>query len=253
MNQEIMFVIYGGFVLFLILSVAMVFFVIAYKRTQNAYITEKNLLQQEFENELLGSQLEISEQTMKQIAQEIHDNIGQRITLAIQLNAKGNSSGEMQNVLTEALEDLRQLSQSLHSTKILDMGLDLALERECELIAKASGKTCEYEPPQEFGEISEQEEIILFRCAQELLNNALKHSNARELRVKLSTNKQRIELEVADNGAGFDSSKFSQGLGMTSLSNRVALLNGELKITSAPNEGAHIRISIVRDLEKNED
>ncbi|MGB0425031.1 MAG: sensor histidine kinase [Flavobacteriales bacterium] len=247
-----MFVIYGGFVLFLILSVAMVFFVIAYKRTQNAYIIEKNLLQKEFQNELLASQLEISEQTMKQIAQEIHDNIGQRITLAIQLNAKDQSADELQLVLSEALEDLRQLSQSLHSTKILDMGLDLALERECELIAKASGKKCEYEPPTDFAAISEQEEIILFRCAQELLNNALKHSKADVYKVRLTTNEKKIELEVADNGIGFDSSEFSQGLGMTSLSNRVALLNGELNIISSPNEGAQFRISINREIESHE-
>jgi signal transduction histidine kinase len=244
MSEEVVFVVYGGIVLFLILSVAIVFFVIAYKKSQRAHITEKQLLQQAFQTELLSSQLEISEQTMKQIAQEIHDNIGQRMTLAIQLNQQGGASTELQPILQEVLNDLRNLSHSLHTTKIADMGLDLALERECELMAKATQLTCNYQPPKSRILLTEQNEIILFRCAQEILNNVIKHARAKKIAVRLETSGQFLNLQVKDDGNGFDYLNIEKGLGLTSLKNRVEMINGTLDIQSTRNTGTMVSISV---------
>ncbi len=244
MNKELIFVIYGGIVLFLILSLAIVFFVVAYRRSQRAHITEKKLLKSEFQTELLESQLEISEQTMKQIAQEIHDNIGQRMTLAIQMNQQEKHSDELQPILKEVLNDLRDLSQSLHGHKIHDMGLDLALERECTLISKAMGVPCEYQAPIERITISEQTEIILFRCAQEILNNAMKHSETNRIEVQLNATPQKLSLMVTDYGKGFDVRTGNGGLGFTSLRNRVGMINGEIDIRSSIGKGTSISISL---------
>ncbi|NQX91301.1 MAG: sensor histidine kinase [Flavobacteriales bacterium] len=244
MNNELIYVIYGGIVLFSILSVSIVFFVIAYQRTQRAHISEKQLLQKEFQAEILETQLEISEQTMGQIAQEIHDNIGQRMTLAIQMNQQGGNTEELQPILKEVLNDLRDLSKSLSGSKINDMGLDLALEKECELIAKATKIPCSYSPPVEDLSLNQQSEIILFRCVQEILNNAIKHSKASQLNVNMKTVDGLVQLDVSDNGKGFDTNQQSEGLGLLSLQNRVQIIDGELKISSVEGSGTHVQINV---------
>ncbi|MFT5183418.1 MAG: two-component system NarL family sensor kinase [Flavobacteriales bacterium] len=248
MNKELIFVIYGGIVLFLILSLAIIFFVVAYRRSQRAHITEKKLLKSEFQTELLETQLEISEQTMKQIAQEIHDNIGQRMTLAIQMNQQEKHSDELQPILKEVLNDLRDLSQSLHGHKIHDMGLDLALERECALISKAMGIPCEYQPPVERIIISDHVEIILFRCAQEILNNAMKHANTKRIKVQLNASTDLLSLTIKDFGKGFDASQGNGGLGFTSLRNRVGMILGEIDIQSSIGKGTSISISLAQNV-----
>ncbi|MEO0405003.1 MAG: sensor histidine kinase [Bacteroidota bacterium] len=244
MNNELIYVIYGGIVLFLILSVSIVFFVIAYQRTQRAHISEKQLLQKEFQAEILETQLEISEQTMGQIAQEIHDNIGQRMTLAIQMNQQGGNSEGLQPILKEVLNDLRDLSKSLSGSKINDMGLDLALEKECKLISKATKIPCSYSPPIEDISLNQQSEIILFRCVQEILNNAIKHAQATQLNVSMKTLENQVHLDLSDNGVGFDTQQKARGLGLLNLKNRVSIISGNINISSVPNAGTHIQINV---------
>lgn len=244
MSKELVFVVYGGIVIFLILTVAIVFFVVAYRKSQRVHLSEKQLLKKEFETELLGSKLEIIEQTMKQIGQEIHDNIGQRMTLAIQLNQQGGESSELQPILQEVLNDLRNLSHSLHTTKINEMGLDLALERECELMAKATQMICVYTPPKNRVALAEQSEIILFRCAQEMLNNVIKHAQADRVEVTLETSPEQIQLIVKDNGQGFTNQDQQKGIGLSSLKNRVEMIHGLLEIQSYLTVGTIISITL---------
>ncbi len=247
MTPEARIVIYGGALLFLMLAVALVMFVLLYRKTQKSYLKDRVLLQKEFQSELLSSQLETAQITMNQIAQEIHDNIGQRMTLAIQMNQQGLGGEEMKLLLQEMLSDLRDLSRSLHSPRVKDMGLDLALEKECQLIEKATGKSCIYSPPTEHFALSEQEEIILYRCAQEMLSNVMKHAQTDKILVSLSLQNQSLTLTIEDFGVGFDPSLEFSGLGMKSLKNRVDMMGGELNIQSTLGKGTRVEIVLPQE------
>ncbi len=123
------------------------------------------------------------------------------------------------------------------------MGLDLALERECELLAKATNISCVYHPPTDRIAVSEQNEIILFRCAQEMLNNVIKHSGADRVEVTLGIEGNQLQLLVQDNGQGFDPRTHQEGLGLISLRNRVEMIDGVFAIQSSSDVGTIVSIT----------
>lgn len=245
LNGEIGIVLYGGLFLFLILSISLIMFVYAYRKKQLVHEAEKTLLQKEFDMEIVKSHLEISEQTLKNVSREIHDNLGQRLTLVFHGLKENDETTEMKGVLKEVISELRDLSRSLHGNYITDMGLDLALERECQLVQSASKIDCLYIPPDNAMKLSPEQEIMLFRCAQEMLNNAVKYSGATQIQVALAVldPENQTQLTVADNGCGFDTDNVVEGIGLKSLRERVALLKGNIAVTSS-NQGTYFQIKL---------
>lgn len=237
--------IYGSFALFAVLSSSLVFFVMAFKRKKQAFKAERELLEERFRSSLAESKLEISEQTLKEVAREIHDNLGQRLTLAIQaLTKEEASSDEIREMLLEVMNDMRNLSRSMHGSYIHEKGLDLALERECRLFEKAIGQKCTYTPPEGIIDLSEQEEIILFRCIQELLNNASKYSEATEIDVIVKNYTDKLIITIADNGNGFDPDKIEEGIGLRSIRERCEMLKATFHVSSSLKNGSTFTIKL---------
>jgi signal transduction histidine kinase len=129
MDTRIIIVISGA--LFSIVVISFLFrFILLYQKRTNAFISERKVLEARYQQELLKAQLEMQEQTLKHISQEIHDNIGQTLSLAkLNLNritddvASGNVQQSTQ-LLTKAIADLRSLSRSLHADTVLSGGPD---------------------------------------------------------------------------------------------------------------------------------
>ena len=149
---------------------------------------------------------------MKNISQEIHDNIGQVLTL-VKLNIKSMSflkSPELQEridssaiLLGQAIQDLRNLSKSLHTDFIKEMGLLKSIEYEFELLKKAGGYKTDLIQEGKPYSLSHQNELILFRVFQEVVNNIIKHSRASLIMVKVCY-ADLFEMEIRDDGQGFD-------------------------------------------------
>jgi len=125
-------VLYGGTIAFLVLAGFVIFFLIMYMRRKTKNILEKQQMQSQFSQTLLQTQLEIQEQTLKNISQEIHDNIGQALSLAkLNLNTMPpiNDEALQQKILnskelvSKAITDLRDLSRSLDTDYVQEMGL----------------------------------------------------------------------------------------------------------------------------------
>ncbi|MEY3398045.1 MAG: hypothetical protein RL220_639 [Bacteroidota bacterium] len=229
--------------LLLVVAVSIFGFFALYRRKQQLFARDKENLSREFQNMLLRSQIEISEQTMQNISQEIHDNIGQRLTLAaMQLNnpeqARIKSSRELIN---EALRDLRSISKNLSGKSILENGLELAIEREVSLI-NSGGISCEFTCHGDSGPLSEQEEVVLFRCVQEALHNALRHSGATRIIVNMIQNSQDLSVSVSDNGRGFPPEKIHSGQGLSNMGDRMKILGGVLDISNDNGTTVNLRI-----------
>jgi len=131
-------------ILLLIVAAGIIVFVLIYQKKQLQYLSERKQLKADYEKEILESRLEIQEQTMKSISQEVHDNIGQVLSVA-KLNltmVNVDESGEMiqekinnvSELLRQAIQDLRDLSKSLHSDVIAEKGLLKAIENELLMI-----------------------------------------------------------------------------------------------------------------------
>lgn len=246
-----------GTVLFVLMVGFFFAFVIMYRRRQVEFQNERIRMERVFSEELLRTQLELSEQVMRNISEEIHDNIGQTLIVAkLGLNTMtdGEHSEQVENVknlITRSLKDLRRLSKTLSGDFIIGEGIQNAISREVEILNTTGNLTCEFsgEIPSDW--FHPNSEIILFRCVQEALSNALKHAEAKRISLTVSVKENMLTLNIDDDGIGFDQNKkLNKGLGMTSMEKRVGLLGGEFKITSLPAKGTSVSIRVPKMEEK---
>ena len=216
-------------------------------------------MKERLEKEALLSQLEIQENTFKSIAQELHDNIGQmlsvvKITLSALPIEKKHKAYDMvmntQQVLHKAVSDLSNLTKSLHTERIADVGLLESIEFELLAIENSGIIKVDFSAEGYEYPFDEQKSIFLFRIFQESLNNTLKHARATKLMVKLTYEDDLFQMEIKDNGSGFNVSEKRQstsrvrGVGLRSLYNRSSIIGAEIKIESKPGIGTSVLIKL---------
>ena len=228
-------------------------FVLIYRRRQLEFENERLIMEQEFSEELLRTQLELSEQVMRNISEEIHDNIGQTLTVAkLSINAMSDSNYQalaenVKDLITRSLQDLRNLSKTLNGDYILREGVANAIAREVDVINSSGEVNCSFDGEIPPNWISPNSEIILFRCVQEALSNALKHAQATKIKVVFAKVKDMLTLEIQDNGVGFDTKEHNaQGVGMSSMAKRIGMLGGEFTIQSQIGNGTKVSIKLPR-------
>lgn len=242
----------------LIVGVGIVILVLIYQKRQLQYLREKEQLKVAFEKEILESRLEIQEQTFKNISQEIHDNIGQILSL-VKLNINtmdGNDPNDLKEKIKDsrelvgkAIQDLRDLSRSMNTDFITETGLLKAITYELELLKKASSYTTELHIEGNPVRLLAQQELILFRIFQEVLNNILKHARASAVVLHIYFNPHTFVLHIADNGQGFGSASYlqpntsSNGLGIRNMQNRARLIGADFTLESIIGKGTTIKIT----------
>ena len=241
-DKELEFFVYIALGLFLLLICFIVFFITYYYKKQLANVREKQTMAANFQKELLQSQLEIQEQTLRTISEEIHDNIGQTLSLAkLQLNTVNveDRATALQKVagskelVSKAIQDLRQLSKNIHTESVLSTGLLKAIAGQLEVIDKAGVCKTSMSVSGITPKIGPQKELILYRIVQETLNNSLKHAAATEIDVSLEGKEDRLSVSIRDNGKGFmPSDAGTNGSGLRNICNRAKLIGGEVNIVS---------------------
>jgi signal transduction histidine kinase len=255
LSQEIGLIVGTSFFLLLV-AVGIIALVLIYRRKQVEYIHEQARLKTAFEKELLEAQLEMQEQTMKHIAQEIHDNIGGTLSLVkLNLNtirheqpgATKEKIANSKELLTKAISDLRSLSKTLHTETVLSVGIAKAIEMELKQIEKAAVFQTALTITGTSIAIDPQKELILFRTVQEALNNAIKHSEATLIEIKMIyQNKTGLQLIIQDNGKGFNREAVERdpekGSGLRNMQNRMKLIGGSLFIDGK--KGTKIKITL---------
>ncbi|HEV8274069.1 MAG TPA: ATP-binding protein [Chitinophagaceae bacterium] len=231
---------------------------IAYSNSRKKkFIEEKQIMQSEFQNELLQTQLEIQEQTLKNISQEIHDNIGQALSLAkLNLNTMPAIDDETlqqkilnsKELVSKAITDLRDLSRSLDTDYVQEMGLQRAIEYEVEMIRKTGTVETSMIVEGSLFRLEKQKELILFRIVQETFNNILKHAGAKNINVNINYSTTGFTLRIKDDGKGVnlqpltDRENNNFGLGIRNMHNRAKLIGAEFKMNSIIGEGTEVKI-----------
>lgn len=211
-----------------------------------------------FSDIITQTQLEIQEETVQNISQEIHDNIGLSLTLAkLHLNSltfqnEGPDHPLIEysiTLISKAISDLSDMSKNLNASAILDNGLLNSIETKLEKL-ESLGK---YDVVLKIGGtpvfIQSQKELILYRIFQEALNNVIKHSKANRIKVCLTYDAASVCLSIEDNGIGISKAKLENTTtkkSMTGLSNikqRAKMLRGDCTIFSS-SSGTSINVSI---------
>ena len=142
----------------------------------------------------------------------------------------------MKKIVDETISEIRLMSNALMPASIDDFGIGVTLTNYIENIKKSTTIHIEYEDltKQEDSNISNQQGINLFRISQELINNALKHSSAKNIRITLSEFDDFISLFYFDDGTGFDLNTVKLGSGIINIKERVEICNGKISINALP-------------------
>ncbi len=248
LRQEKLLIVYFIAVL-LFFAIFSIVFVIAFQRRKNKFLKERYEAQQRYQRELADSQIEIQEQTLKNIAWELHDNVGQLLSVAnIQLNILMNSAPlafheqikETKGVVQETVQEIRSLSKVLNNDVILKNGLLESLQVELERFKRLGYLNVSLEISGDPVPINSASEIIIFRILQEFLSNVIKHARASNLFVYLEYNDKTLDISATDDGIGFDVSQKTNSSGMETMRGRAELLNAEYSIISEIGKGTQL-------------
>ena len=212
---------------------------------------------EKFGRVLLNTQLEIQEQTFQNISQEIHDNIGQTLSF-IKLNINMVSAeisepdkeklDESKRLLTKVIQDLRDLSKTLNTDLIKEIGLIKAIEQQLEILQKSGVYKTHLLVTGEAFEIPLRFKLVVFRVVQEALNNIVKHSDASSINILVNYQPKKFKIIVNDNGKGFDAKGLepNRGIGFRNMVNRMKLIKGSVKVDSVEGKGTSIIIELLK-------
>jgi PAS domain S-box-containing protein len=198
--------------------------------------------------------IEAQEEERKWIARELHDDIGQRIALvAVELDRCGQQVTnaptivrdhirQASQLVSDVSDDIQAISHRLHSSKLEYLGLATAAKTFCRDLSEQRHVRIEFKHSDIPAALPKEISLCLFRVLQEALQNAVKHSGAADVSVKVQGTLDGIHLTVSDSGVGFNwrHAVNGRGLGLISMRERLRLVNGELSIQSEPGRGTTI-------------
>ncbi|MCY7292011.1 MAG: sensor histidine kinase [Ferruginibacter sp.] len=253
---DIILIIIGISSFFLVITFFFILFFHTHLKNYKKYFQEKQTLKIQFDKDLLQTQIEIQEQTLKTISQEIHDNVGQILSLAklnlgtfdeMESDYNQTKIDDTKILVGKAINDLRELSRSLSGDKMADLGLTDAVENELKIISNTGQFETSLTISGDPFKLSPQNEMVIFRIVQESLNNVLKHSKADNIRVNINYEVEYFKLSVSDDGAGFDADLLEAkktGIGLNNMKSRATLIGARFSINSKPWEGTTVLVEL---------
>ena len=220
-------------------------------------ITERKLAEEALSG-MTRKLIEAQEQERARIGRELHDDVTQRLAmLALELDEIHDTTSDVKPLvrearkrMTEISNDVQALSHDLHSSKLEYLGVAAGIKSWCKEFGERHGMQIDFKSnvssvlPLEVG-------VPLFRVVQEALHNVIKHSGVRQAEVQLRVDSGEIHLIVSDLGKGYDvdAALAGKGLGLTSMRERVRLVNGTIVIESKPVGGTTVHVHVPFGLE----
>jgi signal transduction histidine kinase len=258
-NEDMKLYIAVGTAVLLVMAIFIIVFVAYYQQKQ---IRQQLILkewQEKYRKGLLAATLQAQEHERRRIAQDLHDEIGTMLSVTkLSLNQLGrtvehNDPGstvlvqKTRSLLDETIANVRRISRDLVPTTLERFGLVSALE---ELAEKASNGEVHVELScsDKMPTLLPQLDLTLFRIAQELINNAIKHANAENIIIDLHCQPTGILLSVIDDGRGFDLDEIlkdkKRGLGLRNIESRLNVIDGHVTFDVEEGRGSRIHIQV---------
>ncbi|HEX3745215.1 MAG TPA: sensor histidine kinase [Bryobacteraceae bacterium] len=238
----------------LLLVVASMAYILRLERQTRSRYDE--LAQSRYELERLSSRLvDAQEEERRSISRELHDEVGQSLgallvdlgRLSTNLPADTSEIHEridhMKSLTERTVGTVRDIALLLRPSMLDDLGLVAALEWQGREVSRRSEMEVAVESANVSDELPDEYKICVYRLVQEALNNAVRHSRARNAKVRVAGSASAIEIEVRDDGRGFDP-KRARGLGILGMEERVKRLGGSLAVDSAPGQGTVVKAEL---------
>lgn len=219
---------------------------------------EKRLKEQQYRSALI---LEGQEEERRRISRDLHDGIGQYLT-ALKYSLDGINGVKTyqeekrlevsKKLIGDVIKEVRRISFHLTPVALSDYGLTSVLNKFSEEMTKISKIPVQFENPTGFiSRLEPKVENNIYRIVQEAVNNAIKYSEATEIRITLSHNSRYLHLEISDNGKGFDYQKLkddghfkASGHGIFNIKERVNFINGQFSMETSSGQGTTIHIEL---------
>lgn len=245
-ESQFLLILFGGIFFAFLMSVFVVAMVVLHRHRQVQNKQKIIQIQSEHEKTLLNVENEIQQETLTQIGRELHDNIGQLLSLAkLSLNSsKPEKQTEGREYLNQIIKEVRALSKTLNLDWVESLSLDDFIRQQLEKIQSTGFCQTALESDGSFLELSKDQKLVLIRVIQECLNNAIKHAQPDLIDIRIAKKNHSRRLEIRDDGLGFDTSQASQGSGMSNLKKRMETIGGKFYLTSEVGTGTHITLEL---------
>ena len=251
-SNEIIYSIITFSLFVLMLAVALVLLFLNYLKNKRRLLAEKENLRASFAHTLLQSQLEIQEHAFDQISQEIHDNIGQALSLVrLHINtlgpvANGDKLHQADQLLGKAIQDLRNLGHLLNTSYIKNVGFIEAVRQLVSSLQRTGQFDISFTTTLSFADVDDEKAILLFRMIQETIHNIIRHAKATHIRLTIRGQQALEQICIEDNGQGFDLERALQnknGIGITNMMQRAQFAGVQLAIHSRAQQGTTVTIT----------
>jgi two-component system NarL family sensor kinase len=237
-------------VLILIFAVVVIVAIVKYKGKQGELSEQENVLR----SELAKTSLEAKDEIIKNMAQRIHGDIQQTLSLAkLNLSKVLMNKEEIdierivqtKDLIVKTISEVKDLSKEMDPKYISGHTLEENITRQLNRVRDSANLETNFATSEVEVNTSDEVQIFVYRILQEAINNILSHSEATRINVSLQNLTGRFKLSIADNGKGFNTSdNFEKGIGLINMRNRTALINGVFTLKSKENEGTIITLII---------
>ncbi|QHW00465.1 sensor histidine kinase [Spirosoma endbachense] len=253
------FVIAVGTAVLLMMAVFIIIFVAYYQQKQAKQQLALKELQEQHRRELMTATFRGQEEERRRLAEDLHDGIGTMLSVTkMSLNQLERQLDEdnirinlhvqkTRSMIDETMTNVRRISRDLVPTTLERFGLLPALEELADR-ANDSELQVQLDCPENMGQLSPSIDLMLYRIAQELVNNAIRHARARHITIQLQCITDAVRLSVMDDGVGFDFDAVTEskqgGLGLRNIESRLSVVDGHVTFDVAPGRGSHIHVQI---------
>jgi len=252
-KREVIYFILTFFLIFFAFIAGMILFFRKFRKSRITFTSEKQAMESKHREEILTAQLDSQQQTMQHIGTEIHDNVGQKLTLASlytkQLSTRPADDMERKvaavgSIIDESLMELRQLSKTLTNPGLANAGLESLLQEEAKRI-NVSG-ICHVAVNFHGSDIvlPQADKSILFRLLQEFMQNSLKHSGCRKISISVDRKGPELLITATDDGRGFITDSGSAGIGLQNMKRRAEQLNAVYQLNSEAGKGTILTLQL---------
>jgi signal transduction histidine kinase len=234
----------------LVLAGAIILFVVFYQKKMIQEQLKRQQMELDYQQKMMEAALESQENERRRVAADLHDSIGAMLstvrvgitTLAKQMNDP-QSLDLPKQMLDDTITSVRRISRDLMPSTLDKFGFAQAVKEMCERFQATTSLPMLWHEHGEIKPMSKNRELMLFRIVQELINNAIKHSQATEINIHAWAEEQ-ITLSVEDNGVGFDPDAFKtpsqsgKGLGLYNIENRARVLGARIEFERNRKQGS---------------
>ena len=257
--SEVVLILVGSTLIILVLTALVITALFINQKRKFRYKLELTNLRNEYDRELLKTQLEIQSQTFETISRELHDNVGTLLSIAMvhlrslpetDIGMISAKMVEVEGLMNEAMDTLRDISRSLNPETITRTGWQQSFFNELERINRSKLFTINTAVSGIPFAIENNKQIILFRILQEAMNNIVKHAEATEVFVEVKYIDEELNISIRDNGKGMDHENLlssAGGSGIHNMNARALMLPAVLKVDSERGNGTTIFIRYLQN------